>query len=918
MASTPPPPRKPGAKPPKQHSSYRHAAKRRNAPTAEMEPSIPDDDKRPRSFKISRREVAGPTLTWDRGGPTAEMSSDPEDDEHRLASQMLYTHEKIDPSWLVDQISRDRGSLHEQLDMLGHFNGLPTGASRFECYQHEGDWQNRLIHGESGMVMSSLIDREKLAGQVQMIYYDPPYGMGYASNFQPAVDDLHKRADGRQVPAGDGLPIKAFRDNYSKGVHSYLDQVHKTATLARELLAETGSLFMQIGDDNVHRCAVILDEVFGAENRVATITWRPTGSARARMLPETASYLLWYARDKQLATYRQIYAESDRQSTMDDFGSYCFVEMADGTTRRPTSEERDDVRRLPAEVRLFKTVSTLSTGYSTTGRSVEYWFGGRWHTTSTTRQWCVSVHAPDTGTRLAPAEGEACPGDPDGKMDVCGMCSLKRQGRLFATKQGSLGWKWYEHERLGRKLGNVWHRQASPSKKRYVVQTAASIVERCMLMTTDPGDLVLDPTCGSGATAEVAEAWGRRWITCDVQRVSVSVARKHLMTRLYPWHRIVGDGTAPSDGFEMDTMPRVSAATLAYDTLEAPENQIALVDRTKVDKKRARVCSPFTVESCSPYRYIPVGAEDLPPGGDRTEDDGQAAAAADNQRAVLDALTRTPVCDADGRVLFRVDAVTEMPPGDQHAWRVTHMAECSESGRDTGFKAAVAVAGPDENVTLDVAHLAANEIMRTPEAGRAGKLLLVGYDFAPNIPAKVAGIDLHRVSADKGLQINETIKGGEDGGTFTVLSDLATELSVVRDDDHQPVMQTVRSVNGEKSERKTLKVELIGWDTYNPGTGAVRQGDDPGDIDCWMIDPNHDGLSFYAKHVYFPNGLRNDAGFRELAKSLGKDLDPEAEDALWGLESVPFPVPDPGRVIAVKVITRTGAEVAGLITEGWQ
>lgn len=190
--------KKPGAKQPR-HDSYRHDAKRRNAPTAEMEPSIPDGDKRPRPFKVSRREVAEPALQWDRGGPTAEMSGGPEDDEHRLTSQMLYTHEKIDPSWLIEQISRDPGPLHEQLDMLGHFNGLPKGTSRLECYQHEGNWQNRLIHGESGMVMSSLIDRENLAGQVQMIYYDPPYGMGYNSNFQPAVDDLNKKGDGRQI-----------------------------------------------------------------------------------------------------------------------------------------------------------------------------------------------------------------------------------------------------------------------------------------------------------------------------------------------------------------------------------------------------------------------------------------------------------------------------------------------------------------------------------------------------------------------------------------------------------------------------------------------------------------------------------------------------------------------------------------------
>lgn len=872
---------------------------------------------------MPRREVSTPTLAWDRGGPTAELVGGPEDDEHRLASQMLYTHEKIDPSWLINQISRDRDAFHEQLDMLDHFNGLPKGASRLDCYQHEGDWQNRLIHGESGMVMSSLIDRENLAGQVQMIYYDPPYGMGYNSNFQPAVDDINKKTDGRQVPAGDTLSIKAFRDNYRKGIHSYLDQVHKTATLARELLAETGSLFMQIGDDNVHRCAVILDEVFGAENRVATISWRSPGGSSASLLPEPVSYILWYAKDKSEVKYHRYYESRTRQGILDDYGGWARVELPDGTVRRPSPEERSNVDILPKGSRLFQVAPLTSQGYSTTGRSEPYWFDGRWRASGATRHWCVSVHEPTrtNGNLVPPDDEDVCPGDPDGRMDMCGLCSLKEQDRLVGGPNTTLDWKWYEDEKPGHRIDNLWSATHRPptSKMRYVVQTAATVVERCLLMTTDPGDLVLDPTCGSGATAEVAEAWGRRWITCDVQRVSVSVARKHLMTRLYPWHRIVGGGSAPSDGFEIEVMPRVSAATLAYGTLNEPENQIPLVDRTKVDKKRARVCSPFTVESCSPYRYVPIGAEDLPSSEHGPVDGGaRSPAGADNLKAVLDALTRTPVCDSDGRVMFRVDAVTEMPPGDQHAWRVTHMAECSEQGRDTEFKAAVAVAGPDENVILDMAHLAANEVMRLPEVDRPGKLLLIGYEFAPNIPARVAGIDLHRVSADKGLQIDETIKGGEDGGTFTVLSDLAMDLAVVRDEDHQPLMRTVRAENGAETERMMLKVELLGWDTYNPGTGAVRSGDAPDEIDCWMIDPNHDGLSFYAKHVYFPNGLRNDAGFRALAKSLGKDLDPAAEEALWGLESVPFPAPDPGRVIAVKVITRTGAEISGLITEGWR
>ena len=498
------------------------------------------------------------------------------------------------------------------------------------------------------------------------------------------------------------------------------------------------------------------------------------------------------------------------------------------------------------------------------------------------------------------------------------MCSLNLQDRLIATGKGALMWKWYEDERPGTRYDNMWPDTSHPKSKRYVVQTAASIIERCVLMVTDPGDLVLDPTCGSGATAEVAEEWGRRWITCDVQRVSVAVARKHLMARSYDWHQIVGDSDSPSNGFMVESMPKVSAATLAYHQLHDPKHQIDLVDRTKKDKQRIRVCSPFTVESQSPYRYVPVGDESAVPGAGPPSGPGDALSEADDhdREGVLDALLRTPVCDSDSREMFRVASVTELPAGDRHSWLVTHVADCRERGRDTGFRAAVMVAAPDAAVNLDVAQRSVVEMRR--QGVEAEDLLLVGYEFAPNIPDRFQGVRVHQVAADKGLQISETIKGGEEGGTFTILSDLVTELAVVRDHDRRPVTAEVKTEDGTVTRRPLVTVELLGWDTYNPGTGAVRSGTAPDELDAWMIDTNHDGLSFETRHVYFPSGLANERGFRALAKSLRRGKrDQDAEDALWSLTSQPFPAPDPGKVIAVKAITKTGAEIAGLITDGW-
>ena len=886
------------------HGNYWHGqARRRNAPTAETEAVMTDDDRKPRPFTVDRRKIDTPVLVWQREGRTSVLPDEGGGDPIEFEARPLYIREKVDPMTLVEQLQRHDAA--QQTQMFGDFNGLPPDADTFRFYEYDGHWQNRLIHGQSTMVMESLINKDGLAGQVQMIYYDPPYGMSYKSNFQPTTNSQNVTDGEESIPVGDALPIRAFRDTYRNGIDSYLDQIHETCILARELLAPTGSLFLQIGDDNVHRCAVLLDEVFGAQNRVATITWRPTAGSSARLLPESASYLIWYAKDIDQVKYRHLFKERDRQATMDDFGSYCFVQ-SDGTSpRRPTYEERKDVGLLPEDSKLFRVDNLQSQGYSSTGRSVDYWFDGRWHSTGERRQWRVSVHAPRqiNGVLVTPADDDVCPGVPDDKQPVCGMCSLKQQGRLHCTEQGSLMWKWYEDERPGTRYDNVWHQQASSPRKRYVVQTDDSIIRRCLLMTTDPGDLVFDPTCGSGATAEIAESWGRRWITCDVQRVAVAVARKHLMTRTYPWHRTVDGTDNPFAGFREMKMPRISAATLAYRTYNAPENQIRLVDRTEIDSSKHRVCSPFTVESSSPYAWVPADDPGDSSSGDWSPVD-------DNPEAVLDALRKTPICDSDGRPLFRVGDADPLP----HNLLVAHQAECfSERGADRSFTAGVLIAAPDATITNEIARRAVVEMKESLDDSNV--LLLIGYEFDSRLRTELLGIELHRVQADKAIQIAYTRKGGGDGGTFTLLSSLDYDLQVVHDNNGEISTVQVVSDDGKPLERSLVTVELLGWDVYDPATGQVRSGD-PDTLDCWMIDTNHNGLSFYSHLIYFPAGAK-DTGLDKLVQSLGDQLDPEAENALWSLKSRPFPAPDPGHNIAVKAITTTGAEITATINEGW-
>ena len=876
-----------------------------------------DEDRAPASFAVPRRlpeAVAGayetavrradvvldrdlcvhPLLAWDRGGATSVLNGDASADAgHHFAGAPLYTREKVAPALLVEQLRRAGAARSLQLD----FDGLADSGAELEWYQHSGHWQNRLIHGDSSAVMQSLIAKDGLRGCVQMIYFDPPYGQGFKSNFQTDVARLEtpEKLDG--LPAGDTAPLRAFRDSYRNGIHSYLDGIHERAVLARELLTDTGSLFVQIGDRNVHRLALVLDEVFGPENRVASITWRPTAGSSARTLPESASYLLWYAKDRTRCKYRQPYDDLDTLEVLTEWDrsfSSPMLEDDSGATRKLSQEDRRDLDTvLSSRQRLYRSMNLTSMGSSTTGRTRPVVFRDKEYHCGDGRHWRVSVHhgdaplcAPgpdDTGARTA-AE-PPCP-DPE----PCGLCWLGWNGRLDASGK-SLNWKWYASEVPGRRIDNVWHamRAVSGKSKRYVVQTASAIVERCMLMTTDPGDLVLDPTCGSGVTAGVAEEWGRRWITIDVSRVAIAVARQHLATSTYPWHRTLDGGNDPAAGFECKTMPKVSAGRLADPNTDwdHPDNVIRLVDQTTKDTKRVRLCSPFTVESHSPYSYLPFSTDPAPDDtgtGPTAGDLGLAAA--DTERAVIDALYRSPICDSTGRVLLEVVDHERWP----EARLATHGVTCTRPGRDTEIAAALMIAAPDATVTAELVKRAAIEA-RQNSAG-CSDLVAVGFAFDPDVPSSVGACTVHRVVGSKDLQIPELSKS-TDGGTFTLLGEPDCEVR-------------------HTSDGAGLVVRLNGCDTYDPSTGTVRETT-TGDIDCWMIDTDHDSMSFIARLTYFPNGVRNQAGIKAAMRSLAKDLDPDAEANLTSLLSQPFDIPADGRPVAVKAITRTGAEMNAVI-----
>ena len=475
--------------------AYRHESqRRRNLPTEQTGEFMEDEDREPVRYSPPIRERSGPVLSWDRGADLDRIETD---------ATPLYITEKIHPSAFVEQLR----SL-SPAPMFGDFNNLPRDAE-YQWYEHEGNWQNRLIHGDSVKVMASLLEKEGMAGKVQMIYMDPPYGIGFKSNMQVDTQSRNVPENAKGLPS-DPQQIQAFRDTYQNGIHSYLDNLYRNFVHARELLSESGSIFMQIGSENVNRVAMVMDEVFGGENRVAQIAFAKRGSSSATTLPQVADYLVWYAKDVEQMQYQQLFEPLDRAAILKLMNWDAWIELADGTERRPTDEERADPALLPPGSRLFQQMRITSQHPSPSGRSEAF-------------HWKTSTYSPRAGDQW--------------RVSHEGLARLGELGRLSATED-RLTWKRFENEIPGRRLSNLWSRQTFRGERTYVVETGEETIERCAQMTTLPGNLIIDLTCGGGTTALVAERIGRRWITIDTSKVAVAITRQRLLSGIYDWYHL--------------------------------------------------------------------------------------------------------------------------------------------------------------------------------------------------------------------------------------------------------------------------------------------------------------------------------------------------------------------------------------------
>ena len=807
----------------------------------------------------------------------------------------LHVQEKIHPQAIVEDVKARAKQGAPVYDLFADFNGLDDFAKKLEFYEHDQHWTNRLILGDSLLVMTSLAEKERLRGQVQSIYFDPPYGIKFGSNWQVST----RKRDVKDAKAEDLTrqpeQIKAFRDTWELGIHSYLSYMRDRLVVARDLLTESGSIFVQIGEDNVHLVRSIMDEVFGPQNFIVTIKYIKTTSSTALAVPPTTDYVLWFAKDAERLKFRQLFLEKSPEGAGGKF--YDRVEFADGRRRPLTAGERSGEKALPAGAKLYRLSDLCSQSMGREkGEGAACWFrvefGGKTYLPNERLRW---------------------------KTNESGMGRLL-VGERIEARSNSLAYVRYIDDFPVIYLDDVWDDTRwgyDAGDKMYVVQTHSKVAQRCILMTTDPGDLVLDPTCGSGTTAYVAEQWGRRWITIDTSRVALALARTRMMAARFPYYLLadssegrkkqaelsatIPDPALPPPrrdmhkGFVYRTVPHVTLKSIANNpdikegmTREQIDRAIArhaesetLYDQPYEDKDVVRLTGPFTVESLSPHRSLPVvPAADEPAGGN-----GAPPSSATFGQMILDNLLKAGVKGTDRGQRITLARLDPFPGEYIHA----------EGETDTG--AAVRVCIGPEFGTLGDADIK-KAALEAIKGSRCELLLVCAFAFEASVHEQTAELTKEikfgklavlpvRMNPDLAMG-DELLKKTGAGNLFTVFGEPDVKL---------------RTSGGK------VTVEIRGVDVFDPSTGAVRTGDTD-DIACWFIDTDYDGQSFFVRHAYFLYGGKDtkEGPYDKLKKALRAEIDEGEWSKLYSATSQPFDPPTSGK-IAVKVINHFGDEV---------
>jgi adenine-specific DNA-methyltransferase len=906
-------------------------AKRRNIPTAEFQSVMRIDEQSPIRVAYDRRNRdLDPQLMW-RGKDEQDWS------DLVVHAPPLYIQEKVHPKVLIDDLRRrsesDVKTVEAQIDLFANFNGLPSEAAKTEFYQHDAHWSNRMILGDSLQVMASLAEREGLRGQVQCIYIDPPYGIKFNSNFQWSTTSRDVKDGNVEHITREPEQVKAFRDTWRDGIHSYLTYLRDRLTVARDLLSGSGSIFVQIGDENVHRVRALMDEVFGEKNFVSLISFsKTTGLESADSVAGAFDYLIWFARDSASIKYRPLVQQRSAASA-DRFRS---LQLIDGSTL-PTSEETlEELRARGDWYRLFTDADLTKPG---PGAKFEFSFRGNTFV-SGDRWW---------GTQKISLERVA------------------KAHRLFVTGKKKLRFVRAEDDASGQGLTNNWSDiggavQSRSDPKIYVVQTGNAVLQRCVLLTTDPGDLILDPTCGSGTTAYVAEQWGRRWITIDTSRVALALARARVMGARYPYYILADSrdgqikeaqitGTVPSEapthanvrqGFVYERAPHITLKSIAnnaeidviwdqsqsvleplrkkmnaalkanWEEWEIPlspnekwnneakelhaewwRQRIArqkaidasiaakaefeyLYDKPCEDNKKVRVAGPFTVESLSPHRVISVDEDGEWIDGQPKSESGRKDEAEFIQM-ILENLKAAGVQQAHKEDKISFSSIAPWP-----GYFVCAEGKYLEGDAKFEKRAAIFI-GPEFGTVSRPDLVAAAR-----EAGDAAFDVLItcafNYDAHSAEFNKLGRIPVLKARMNADLHMADDLKNTGKGNLFVIFG--------------EPDIDIIKAKDGQ------VQVKVNGVDVFHPNTGEVRSDGADG-IACWFIDTDYNEESFFVRHAYF---LGANDPYKALKTTLKAEINEEAWATLHSDTSRPFEKPESGR-IAVKVINHLGDEV---------
>ncbi len=852
--------------------SYDHRDKERlnNPPVGLVTPAT-DEDAGRKTYAYDPH--LDPQLQW---AGKAEHTS------FEVPTVSLHVHERIDPRTIIEATRKRNGAAPEQGSLFELPEQNPPVREAIEFYRHRHNWTNRLVAGDSLLVMNSLLEKEGMAGKVQMVYIDPPYGIRYGSNFQPFVNRRDVR-DGRDEDlTQEPETIRAYRDTWELGIHSYLSYLRDRLLLSREMLTESGSCFVQISDENVHLIRGLMDEVFGVDNFIALIPYRtktmPFGTNFAEQM---ADFIVWYARNKYdrqgrpLAKYRKLF----REMRYGPNSGYHWCRMEDGSDRRLT-DVMEEFGQIPKGARIFTSKSLEPSGPMQAGM-FNYTYRG------------VEYNHPRNGygtTREA-------------------MDRLALAGRLLPAGR-LVRYALFADDKSWADLTVPWEDTSGADGKVYAVQTNTKVIARCMLMTTDPGDLVFDPTCGSGTTAYVAEQWGRRWITCDTSRVSVALAKQRLMTATFDYYEVAHPSEGVGSGFNYKTVPHITLGSIANNpyivggmsqveidnaiALHAPQE--TLYDQPVVDGGRRRVTGPFSVEAVPAPAVKPIDAVDDAgrlPGDDTVARSGETLRQSDWR----DELLKTGIRGKSGQ--FIRFARFEPLPGYRHLHAdgetLPNMdgADSFKEGAAQTAQRVVVSFGPDhaplEQRQVNLALQEAETLRPSPKI-----IVFAAFQFDPEAAKDIdetnwSGVTLLKAQMNPDLLTEDLKKKRASNESFWLIGQPDVLLHQIR--------------RGQNTGKWQVRVE--GFDYYNTKSGDVESGGED-KIAMWMLDTDYDGRSLYPRQVFFPMAGSRD-GWARLARNLKAEIDEDLIEAYRGTVSLPFEAGEHQR-IAVKIVDDRGIE----------